>query len=64
MIHTEVIVKHDLKGKMCRRRGLRTEASNTQLSDARKTIESDIERSVSEVGEISIAAAAAAAKSL
>lgn len=49
------------KGKMCRRRRLRTEASNTQLSDTRReTIESDIERSVSEVGEISIAAAAAA----
>ena len=36
VIPTEVIVKHDLKGKMCRIRRLSTEASNTQLSNARK----------------------------
>ena len=51
VIPTEVIVKHDLKGNMCRRRRLRTEATPSYPMQERETIESDIERSVSEVGE-------------
>ena len=43
VIHTEVIVKHILKGKMCRRR-LRTEATPSYLMQERETIESDIDQ--------------------